>query len=73
MIDEQNTQVSQPETTEINYIETIAEMKKNTVSKAEYNKVLEENKQLLNAMANGETIDVAKPEPEVDVAGAVPV
>lgn len=67
MIDEENKTVAQTETTEVNYIEVIAEMKKNTVSKAEYNKVLEENKQLLNAMANGETINVAQPEPEVDV------
>lgn len=66
MIDEQNTQVSQPETTEINYIETIAEMKKNTVSKEEYNKVLEENKQLVNTLVNGGTIQVEQSEVLVD-------
>lgn len=67
MIDEQNTTVTQPETTETNYIEVISEMRKNTVSKAEYNKVLEENKQLLNAMVNGETINQPQQEPAVDV------
>ena len=67
MIDEQNTTVTQPETTETNYIEAMAEMRKNTVSKAEYNKVLEENKQLLNAMVNGETINQPQVEVSVDL------
>lgn len=69
MIDEQNTTVTQPETTETNYIEVISEMKKNTVSKEEYNKVLEENRQLLNAMVNGETVNNPTPEPQVDIQG----
>lgn len=67
MTDEQNTTISQPETTETNYIEVISEMKKNTVSKQEYNKVLEENKQLLNAMVSGQQLNVPTPEPEVDI------
>ena len=68
MIDEQtNANNPQTETTEVNYIETIAEMRKNTVSKTEYNKVLEENKQLLNAMVNGETINQPQQEPVVDI------
>ena len=68
MIDEQtNANNPQTETTEVNYIEAMAEMRKNTVSKAEYNKVLEENKQLLNAMVNGETINQPQQEPVVDI------
>ena len=45
------TQVEKDKTN--NYIETINEMKKNSVSKEAYAKVLEENKQLLNTIANG--------------------
>lgn len=68
MIDEQTTQpVTETETTQTNYIEAMAEMRKNMVSKEEYNKIVEENKQLVQAMVNGETIQVANPEPEVDV------
>ena len=68
MIDEQTTQtVTENETTQTNYIEAMAEMRKNMVSKDEYNKIVEENKQLVQAMVNGETIQVANPEPEVDV------
>ena len=36
-----------------NYIETINEMKKNTVSKDAYQKLQEENKQLLSTIVNG--------------------
>ncbi len=39
--------------TENNYIKTINEMKKNSVSKDLYTKVIEENKQLLATIANG--------------------
>ena len=68
MIDEQtNANNPQTETTEVNYIEAMAEMRKNTVSKEEYNKVIEENRQLLNAMVNGETFNNPQPEPEVDI------
>lgn len=38
--------------TDTNYIETINEMKKNTVSKEAYAKVVEENKQLLDSLVN---------------------
>ena len=60
--------VSQQEnvTDNVDYIEAIKEMKQNTVDKATYNKLKEENKQLLNSLVNGETIDVPKKE-EVDI------
>lgn len=38
------------------YIQTITELKKNSVPKEKYSKLEEENKQLLNALANGQTI-----------------
>ena len=66
--EELNNAVSQQEnvTDNVDYIEAIKEMKQNTVDKATYNKLKEENKQLLNSLANGETIDVPKKE-EVDI------
>ena len=68
MVDEQNV-VSNPEieTTQVNYIEAMAEMRKNTVSKEEYNKVLEENRQLVNTLATGGSIEVSEPEKPVDI------
>lgn len=57
MEDEKLNNVSQSQEVETdttnNYIETINEMKKNTVSKEMYNKLQEENKQLLNTIVNG--------------------
>lgn len=49
-----------------NYIETINEMKKNTVSKEMYAKLQEENKQLLNTIVNGnyESDEENKPKEE---------
>ena len=66
MVDE-NENTAQVETTEQNYIDALAKMKENTVSKEEYQKIVEENKKLVEALVNGETIPAATPEPEVDV------
>ena len=50
---------------ETDYITAIKDLKANSVSKSEYEKLQEENKQLINALANGETItttvEVEKP------------
>ena len=50
---------------ETDYIAAIKDLKANSVSKSEYEKLQEENKQLINALANGETItttvEVEKP------------
>lgn len=44
------------------YIEAIKEMKANTVDKEAYRKLQEENKQLLNSLVNGETIETENAE-----------
>lgn len=69
MVDEQTNVINpETETTQVNYIEAMAEMRKNTVSKKEYEKVLEENRQLVNTLATGGSINVeTHPEPEVDI------
>lgn len=64
---EQGTPQPQTDTSEVNYIEALAEMKKNTVSREEYNKLMAENKQLVDAMVNGESIQMPTPEPEVNL------
>lgn len=51
-----------------NYIEAIKEMKANSVSKEAYVKLQQENKQLLNSLVNGQSIEVEKEEP-VDIDG----
>lgn len=65
MIDEEKTGQTQ-ETTETNYIEALEQMRNNTVPKEDYLKVIEENKKLLDAIVNGQKIEVEE-EPEVDV------
>lgn len=49
------------------YIEAIKEMKKNTVSREVYDKLAKENKDLLQALVDGETIELEKPEEQVDL------
>lgn len=50
-----------------NYIEAIKEMKANTVDRAAYDKLRQENKQLLDAFVNGEQLNNPKPDVPVDV------
>lgn len=52
----------------VDYIETIKQLKENTVSKDQYNKLKEENSKLLKSLVNGETIEQEKPK-EIDVKG----
>ena len=57
-----------------NYIEAIKEMKANTVDKQAYLKLKEENKQLLNSIVNGQSLEQApvKEEPVVPVTEELP-
>ena len=48
------------------YIKAIKEMKATTVSREDYNKLREENKKLLQAVVNGETVEIEKQKP-VDI------
>lgn len=50
-----------------NYIEAIKEIKKNSVSKTEYDKLRNENQQLLNSLINGEQVTIEKPAEPVDI------
>jgi hypothetical protein len=47
----------------IDYIETIKEMKRNSVTRESYEKVKAENKQLLDALVHGKDIEIKKEEP----------
>ena len=57
---EETTQTNVSSPTELgnetDYISAIKDLKANTVSKSEYEKLQAENKQLIDALANGETI-----------------
>ena len=44
------------------YLDTIAELKKNSVSREEYDKIRNENKTLLENLVNGRTLDAAAEE-----------
>ena len=70
MADETNNSVSQQENVEQdtnNYIEAIKEIKANSVSKQAYDKLKEENKQLLDSLINGKEIELPKQKEPVDV------
>ena len=45
-----------------NYIEAIKEMKKNSVSREDFEKLKKENKQLLDALVQGKEIEIKKEE-----------
>lgn len=70
MADETNNSVSQQENVEQdtnNYIEAIKEIKANSVSKQAYEKLKEENKQLLDSLINGKEIELPKQKEPVDI------
>lgn len=70
MADEINNSVSQQENVEQdtnNYIEAIKEMKANSVDKAAYHKLKEENKQLLDALINGGQVTQELQKEPVDI------
>lgn len=71
MVDEtNNNSVSQQENVEQdtnNYIEALREMKANSVNKAAYDKLKEENKQLLDALINGGQVTQELKKEPVDI------
>lgn len=70
MVDETNNSVSQQENVEQdtnNYIEALREMKANSVNKAAYDKLKEENKQLLDALINGGQVTQELQKEPVDI------
>lgn len=58
---EENERTAEAPAEDSNYIEVIQELKENSVDKKKYDKLKEENKQLLNALVKGETIEQEKP------------
>ena len=68
MAEENKTQ--EPEVVEDmtqDYLNTIAELKRNSVTKDEYNKLKQENKNLLHTLVEGGQIQPTETKPEVDV------
>lgn len=66
---EQSNSVSQQENLDdtSQYIEAIREMKQNSVSKEAYNKLKEENKQLLDSLINGKQVNYTVEKKDVDI------
>lgn len=50
----------------VDYLAAIKELKENTVSKVEYDKLKLENKKLLGAVVNGQTVEMPKTEEKKD-------
>ena len=61
-MDEINETIETTTTDNNMYIDTINELKQTTVSKAQYEQVLAENKKLLDSLANGDYSKPAEPE-----------
>lgn len=53
---------------EEDYIDTIQKLKESTVSRDEYDKLVADNKKLIETLAQGGTIDTGKEEEKVDIA-----
>lgn len=69
-MEEKETSVSGKEVVDssTDYIAAIKELKQNSVDRSEYLKVKAENKKLLDAIVNGQEVDVKKPEkPKADI------
>ena len=71
MLENENTRIegfdNQENDTTQDYISTITEIKRNSVSKESYDKLRSENKQLLDALVNGKDIEIKKEDP-VDIS-----
>lgn len=67
----QNENLQQVEDTSSMYLEQIKELKKNSVSRDEYNKILTENRNLLKSLVEGQPMDnqTESEETKVDVNG----
>lgn len=50
------------------YIDAINKLKENSVSKDKYQELIKENKQLLNSLVNGNSIEQKKQEPEMSIS-----
>ena len=66
-MDETNELTNTTESTEQNYIDTIKKLKENSVEKDKYNKVIEENKQLLKALTESRPPEQKEEAPKVDI------
>jgi hypothetical protein len=53
-------EIMEPAAENIDYIAAINELKQNTVSKDQYNKVINENKQLLQTLMDGGQVEIAE-------------
>jgi len=62
VIDEQTSESGNTTGDANSYIEAIKEMRKNSVAKADYERLQAENKELMKALVNGETIDIEPPK-----------
>lgn len=56
------------EDTTVDYVAAIKELKENSVSRAQYEKLRTENQQLLSSLINGETMQATAPKKEIDTA-----
>lgn len=68
MENQENLVPNEEASMETDYVEAIKSLKQNSVSKADYDALRLENKKLLQAVVNGQTVEVEPEEPEVDLA-----
>lgn len=68
MENQENLVPNEEASMETDYVEAIKTLKQNSVSKADYDALRLENKKLLQAVVNGQTVEVEPEEPEVDLA-----
>lgn len=64
---EENNVVETNTEPEVDYVETINQLKANSVNKTDYDKLKAENQKLLKSIINGETVDVPTTTQEPDI------
>ena len=68
MVEEEKNTTTPKEEQNIDYIAALNELRQNSVPKEQYEKLKDENAQLLKSLINGETIDMPDVPDEPDIA-----
>lgn len=67
VIENENVNANENQNEYQDYIDTINDLKANTVSKEKYDQLLAEKKDLVNALRNNSQVTLVEPEREVDI------
>lgn len=67
MTEQENSVTGTVDETTQDYIDTIKNLKENSVDRSKYEQLKADNKRLLDAVVNGQTVEAPSAKPEVDI------